>query len=143
VLENDAVVLPHLAEVLRKIRVQPPTVAPEAAEAIAGECGLAQSSAHRGLCADTHRLMLTELHWLDTAASRQLLDGEATEEVDEVTSVLPKNLRGPSLALLGGCEDEHIQVTIAECLLILMPRLQLLIARAKTVRHPEHAADQA
>jgi hypothetical protein len=72
----------------------------------------------------------------------ELLDGQAAEEVDEVAAVLPKNLRRQPLALLGRREDQQIQVTIPERLLVLMPRFQLLIPHPEAVGHSEHAADQ-
>jgi hypothetical protein len=66
-----------------------------------------------------------------------------TEEVDEMPAVLLEYFRCKLLALLGGCEDEHIHATVPERLLVLVPRFHLLAAPAKTIHHPEDAADQA
>jgi hypothetical protein len=43
-----------------------------------------------------------------------LLDRQPAKEVDEVTSVLSKNLRRTPLALLGGREDKDIRSTSPE-----------------------------
>ena len=60
-----------------------------------------------------------------------------------MASVLPKNVRGQPLTLLGGCEDRHSALPGPERLLVLLFHVHLVAARPETVQHLEYPGDQA
>ena len=75
--------------------------------------------------------------------SSELLDCQAAEEVDELSCVLPKDFGRTPLALLGWCQDEHIDVTVPERLLVLVPGFHLLAARFEMVDDLKDTANEA
>ena len=48
------------------------------------------------------------------------------KEIDEVPSVSLKDIGRQALPLVRGCKDKHIDVTVPERLLVLVPGLDLL-----------------
>lgn len=54
-----------------------------------------------------------------------------------------RNDRVHGKGVFGGCEDEHIDVTVPERLLILVPGFRLLVTSPEMVDYLKHTAYQA